>query len=43
MRQQLLKRQQKEFKKKVDDFKKQQREMKEAEACLKLNKLMKDV
>ncbi len=43
MRQQLLKRQQKELKKKVDDLKKQQEEMKEARACLKLNKLMKDV
>jgi len=43
MRQQLLKRQQKELKKKVNDFKKQQEETKEARACLKLNKLMKDV
>jgi len=43
MRQQLLKRQQKELKKKVDDLKKQQEETKEARACLKLNKLMKDV
>ncbi len=41
--QQLLKRQQKELKKKVDDLKKQQEETKEAEACLKLDKLMKDV
>ncbi len=43
MRQQLLKRQQKELKKKVDDLKKQQKEIKEARACLKLNKLMKGV
>jgi len=43
MRQQLLKRQQKELKKKVDDLKKQQEETKRAKACLKLNKLMKDV
>jgi len=43
MRQQLLKRQQKELKKKVDNFKKQQKEMKEARTCLKLDKLMKDV
>jgi len=43
MRQQLLKRQQKELKKKVDDLKKQQEETEEAKACLKLNKLMKEV
>ncbi len=43
MRQQLLKRQQKELKKKVNDLKKQQEETEEARACLKLNKLMKDV
>jgi len=43
MRQQLLKRQQKELKKKVNDLKKQQKETEEAEACLKLNKLMRDV
>jgi len=43
MRQQLLKRQQKELKKKVDNLKKQQKEMKEVRTCLKLNKLMKDV
>jgi len=43
MCQQLLKRQQKELKKKVDDLKKQQEEMKEARTCLKLDKLMKDV
>jgi len=42
MRQQLLKRQQKELNKKVNDLKKQQ-ETKEARACLKLNKLMRDV
>jgi len=43
MCQQLLKRQQKELKKKVNDLKKQQEETEEARACLKLNKLMKDV
>jgi len=43
MCQQLLKRQQKELKKKVDDLKKQQKEMKKARACLKLDKLMKGV
>jgi len=43
MRQQLLERQQKELKKRVDDLKKQQEETEEAEACLKLDKLMKDV
>jgi len=43
MRQQLLERQQKELKKKVNDLKKQQEETKEAKTCLKLNKLMKDV
>jgi len=43
MRQQLLERQQKELKKKVNDFKKQQKETKEAKACLELNKLMKEV
>jgi len=43
MRQQLLKRQQKELKKKVNDLKKQQKETKEAEACLKLDKLMRDI
>jgi len=43
MHQQLLKRQQKELKKKVNDLKKQQEEIEEAKACLKLNKLMKDV
>jgi len=42
MRQQLLERQQKELKKKVDDLKKQQ-ETEEAKACLKLDKLMRDV
>ena len=41
--QQLLKRQQKELKKRVDDLKKQQKETKEARTCLKLDKLMKDV
>ncbi len=43
MRQQLLKRQQKELKKKVNDLKKQQEETEEARACLELNKLMKGV
>jgi len=43
MCQQLLKSQQKELKKEVNDLKKQQEEIEEAEACLKLNKLMKDV
>ncbi len=43
MRQQLLERQQKELEKKVDDLKKQQKETKRAKACLKLDKLMKDV
>jgi len=43
MRQQLLERQQKELEKRVNDLKKQQEEMKRAKACLKLNKLMKDV
>jgi len=43
MRQQLLERQQKELKKKVDDLKKQHKETKEARACLKLDKLMKDI
>jgi len=43
MRQQLLKSQQKKLKKRVDDLKKQQKETKEAKACLKLDKLMKEV
>jgi len=43
MCQQLLERQQKELEKKVDDLKKQQEETERAKACLKLNKLMKDV
>ncbi len=43
VRQQLLKRQQKELKKRVNDLKKQQEETKEAKACLKLNKLMRDI
>jgi len=43
MCQQLLKKQQKELEKRVNDLKKQQKKMKEARACLKLNKLMKDV
>ncbi len=43
MRQQLLKRQQKELKKRVNDLKKQQKETEEAKACLELDKLMKEV
>jgi len=43
MRQQLLERQQKELKKRVNDLKKQQEETKEAKTCLELNKLMKGV
>jgi len=43
MRQPLLEKQQEELEKKVNDLKKQQEETKEAKACLKLNKLMKDV
>jgi len=43
MCQQLLKRQQKELRKKVDDLEKQQKETKEIRACLKLNKLIKDI
>jgi len=43
MCQQLLEKQQKELKKRVNDLKKQQEETKEAKTCLKLNKLMKDV
>jgi len=43
MCQQLLEKQQKELEKKVNDLKKQQEETEEARACLKLNKLMKDV
>ena len=43
MHQQLLERQQKELKKKVNNLKKQQKETKEARTCLELNKLMKDV
>jgi len=43
MCQQLLERQQKELKKRVNDLKKQQEEVKEAKACLKLDKLMKEV
>jgi len=43
MCQQLLKRQQKELKKRVDNLKKQQEETEKARVCLKLNKLMRDV
>jgi len=43
MCQQLLEKQQKELKKKVNDLKKQQKETEEVKACLKLNKLMKDI
>jgi len=43
MHQQLLKKQQKELKKRVNDLEKQQEETEEARTCLKLDKLMKDV
>jgi len=43
MHQQLLEKQQEELKKRVNDLKKQQKETKEARACLELDKLMKDV
>jgi len=43
MCQQLLKKQQEELEKRVDDLKKQQEETEEARACLKLDKLMKDI
>jgi len=43
MRQQLLERQQKELEKEVNDLNKQQEKTKRAKACLKFNKLMKDV
>jgi len=43
MHQQLLKKQQEELEKKVNDLKKQQEETKEAKACLKLDKLIKEV
>ncbi len=43
MCQQLLEKQQKELKKRVNDLKKQQKETKEARTCLKLDKLMRDV
>jgi len=43
MCQQLLKKQQEELEKRVNDLKKQQKEIKEVKACLKLNKLMKEV
>jgi len=43
MCQQLLEKQQKELKKKVNDLEKQQKEIKEARTCLKLNKLIRDV
>ncbi len=43
MCQQLLKKQQKELKKRVDNLKKQQKETEKARTCLELNKLMKDV
>jgi len=43
MRQQLLKRQQKKLKKRVNNLKKQQEETEEVKACLRLNKLMRDV
>jgi len=43
MCQQLLEKQQKELKKKVNDLEKQQKEIKEVRTCLKLNKLIRDV
>jgi len=43
MHQQLLEKQQEELEKKVNDLKKQQEETKEAKACLKLDKLIKEV
>jgi len=43
MHQQLLEKQQKELEKRVNDLKKQQEETERAKACLKLDKLMKDV
>jgi len=43
MCQQLLKKQQKELKKRVNDLEKQQKETKKARTYLKLNKLMKDI
>jgi len=43
MCQQLLEKQQEELEKRVNDLKKQQKETEKAKACLKLNKLMKDV
>jgi len=43
MHQQLLERQQKELEKKVNDLKKQQEETERAKACLRLDKLMRDV
>ncbi len=43
MHQQLLKKQQEKLEKRVNDLKKQQKETKEAKACLKLDKLMKEV
>jgi len=43
MCQQLLEKQQKELKKRVNDLEKQQKETKKARTYLKLNKLMKDV
>jgi len=43
MCQQLLEKQQKELKERVNDLEKQQKETKKTRACLKLDKLMKDV
>jgi len=43
MHQQLLKEQQRKLKKRVNDLKKQQKETEKAKACLKLDKLMKEV
>jgi len=43
MHQQLLEKQQEELEKRVNDLKKQQKETEKAKACLKLDKLMKEV
>jgi len=43
MCQQLLKKQQKELKKRVNDLEKQQEETEEVRTCLKLDKLIRDV
>jgi len=43
MHQQLLEKQQEELERRVNDLKKQQKETEEVKACLKLDKLMKEV